>query len=94
MAKATWNGETIAESDHIEVVEGNVYFPRSALKAEHFTASETTSVCGWKGTANYFDVVVGGQRNHDAAWYYADPKPAAANIRDHVAFWRGVTVTR
>ena len=94
MAKASWNGVTIAESDRCEVVEGNLYFPRDALKAEHFGASTTTTVCGWKGTANYLDVIVDGQRNHDAAWYYADPKPAAANIRDHVAFRRGVTVTR
>lgn len=94
MAKASWNGVTIAESDHCEVVEGNLYFPRAALKEQCFGASTTTTVCGWKGTANYLDVIVDGQRNHDAAWYYADPKPAAANIRDHVAFWRGVTVTR
>ena len=94
MARATWNGVTIAQSDTFEVVEGNVYFPREALRAEHFAASEKTTVCGWKGTANYFDVVVDGQRNPDAAWYYADPKPAAQNIRGHVAFWRGVTVTR
>jgi uncharacterized protein (DUF427 family) len=94
MARATWNGVTIAESDTFEVVEGNVYFPRDALREEHFAASEKTTVCGWKGTANYLDVVVDGQRNADAAWYYADPRPAAQNIRGHVAFWRGVTVTR
>lgn len=94
MAKATWNGATIAESDDIVVVEGNLYFPRSALESEHFTASETTTVCGWKGTANYLDITVAGQRNPAAAWYYADPKPAAAQIRDRVAFWKGVVVTR
>jgi uncharacterized protein (DUF427 family) len=94
MAKATWNGVTIAESEQFEVVEGNVYFPRGSLRAENFKESETTTVCGWKGTASYFDVVVDGQVNRDAAWYYAAPKPAAANIRGHVAFWRGVTVTR
>lgn len=94
MARASWNGVTIAESDSFEVVEGNVYFPRAALRAEHFAESDTTSVCGWKGLANYFHVVVDGQRNADAAWYYANPRPAAANIRGHVAFWRGVTVTR
>lgn len=94
MAKATWNGVTIAESDTYEVVEGNVYFPRAALRAQCFAPSDTTTVCGWKGTANYLHVVVDGQHNRDAAWYYAEPKPAAANIRDHVAFWRGVTVTR
>ena len=94
MARASWNGVTIAESDNFEVVEGNVYFPRAALKEEHFAASDTTSVCGWKGTASYFHVVVDGQRNADAAWYYPEPKQAAANIRGYVAFWRGVTVTR
>ncbi len=94
MATANWNGVTIAESGEYEVVEGNVYFPRSALREQYFAPSATTSVCGWKGTANYFDVIVDGQKNQGAAWYYADPKPAAANIRGYVAFWRGVTVTR
>lgn len=94
MAKATWNGVTIAESNDHELVEGNVYFPRSALHEQYFTPSPTTTVCGWKGTANYLNIVVDGQQNRDAAWYYADPKSAAANIRGHVAFWRGVTVTR
>ncbi len=94
MAKATWNGVTIAESTDHELVEGNVYFPRSALHEQYFTPSPTTTVCGWKGTANYLNIVVDGQQNRDAAWYYADPKSAAANIRGHVAFWRGVTVTR
>jgi uncharacterized protein (DUF427 family) len=94
MAKATWNGVTIAESNDHELVEGNVYFPRSALHEQYFTPSATTTVCGWKGTANYLNIVVDGQQNRDAAWYYADPKSAAANIRGHVAFWRGVTVTR
>lgn len=94
MAKATWNGVTIAESNDHELVEGNVYFPRSALHEQYFTPSATTTVCGWKGTANYLNIVVDGQENRDAAWYYADPKSAAANIRGHVAFWRGVTVTR
>ena len=94
MAKATWNGATIAESDDCQIVEGNAYFPRSALVADCFVDSDTTSVCGWKGTASYLDVLVDGQRNRDAAWYYPDPKSAAANIRGHVAFWRGVTVTR
>ncbi len=94
MAKATWNGVTIAESNDHELVEGNVYFPRSALHEQYFTPSPTTTVCGWKGTANYLNIVVDGQENRDAAWYYADPKSAAANIRGHVAFWRGVTVTR
>ena len=94
MATATWNGATIAESDDIVVVEGNLYFPRDAVRDEFITASAHTSVCGWKGTANYFDLSVAGQRNPNAAWYYADPKPAAAQIRGRVAFWKGVTVTR
>ena len=94
MAKAVWNGRTIAESKDFETVEGNVYFPPQALKREYLKPSDHTSVCGWKGTANYFHVVVNGQQNRDAAWYYASPKQAAANIRGHVAFWRGVTVTR
>jgi uncharacterized protein (DUF427 family) len=94
MAKATWNGATIAESDDIVVVEGNLYFPRDSVRSEHITASEHTTVCGWKGTANYYDLKVGDQRNQNAAWYYADPKPAAAQIQGRVAFWKGVTVTR
>ena len=94
MAKATWNGATIAESDDIVVVDGNLYFPRDSVRSEHITASEHTTVCGWKGTANYYDLKVGDQRNQNAAWYYADPKPAAAQIQGRVAFWKGVTVTR
>ncbi|MGB5813130.1 MAG: DUF427 domain-containing protein [Polyangiales bacterium] len=94
MAKATWQGTVIAESDEFEVVEGNVYFPASALKNEHFEQSGHHSVCGWKGTASYYHVVVGAQRNEDAAWYYPDPKSAAANIKGHVAFWKGVSVER
>ena len=94
MAKAIWKGTVVAESDTFEVVEGNVYFPPSALKREHFTDSSTTTVCGWKGTANYYDVVVGGETNRDAAWVYRTPKDAAKNIEGFVAFWRGVTVER
>jgi len=92
MARASWQGTVIAESDAFESVEGNVYFPPGALRRENLTDSATTTVCSWKGTAHYYDVVVDGQVNHDAAWYYPDPKPAAKNIKDHVAFWRGVTV--
>ena len=94
MAKAIWNGEVLAESDRFEVVEGNVYFPAEALKREHFTDSATHTECGWKGTASYFDVVAGGKVNKDAAWYYPDPKAAAANIKGHIAFWKGVTVEK
>ena len=94
MARATWNGAVIAESDTYEVVEGNVYFPPGAVKREHLRDSATHTVCGWKGTASYYDVVVDGQTNADAAWYYPDPKDAAANVRDHVAFWKGVQVEK
>ena len=88
--KATWQGEILAESDDTVVVEGNHYFPADALRRECFRDSETHSVCPWKGTACYYDVIVGDQVNADAAWYYPGPKSAAAEIRDRVAFWRGV----
>ncbi len=94
MAKATWNGETIAESDVFEIVEGNVYFPREAVRDEVLRDSPTHTVCPWKGTASYYTVVVNGKENPDAAWYYPEPKPAAANITGKVAFWRGVEVER
>ena len=94
MAKATWNGATIAESDRFEVVEGNVYFPADAVDRALLKESATHTVCPWKGTASYYTVVVDGKENPDAAWYYPDPKPAASNIAGHVAFWRGVQVTR
>jgi uncharacterized protein (DUF427 family) len=90
--KATWNGATLAESDATIVVEGNQYFPPDAIKAEYFRPSETHTVCGWKGTASYYDVVVDGKVNTDAAWYYPDTMQAANNIRGYVAFWKGVTV--
>jgi uncharacterized protein (DUF427 family) len=92
MPKAIWNGQVIAESERFETVEGNIYFPPEALKAEYFKDSPTTTVCGWKGTAKYYSVAVDGKENSDAAWYYPDPKPAARNIAGHVAFWRGVRV--
>ena len=92
MPKAVWNGTVIAESDNTEVVEGNHYFPLDSIKQEYFQKCDTTTVCGWKGTANYYDIVVGGDVNAGAAWYYADPKPDAANIKDRVAFWKGVQV--
>ena len=91
--KATWNGTVIAESDETIVVEGNHYFPADSVKKEHFEESATTSVCPWKGTANYFSVVAGGESNTDAAWYYPSPKPDAKNIEGHVAFWKGVEVS-
>ena len=95
MPQATWNGTVIADApaDAIEMVEGNVYFPVSAVKPEHLATSSTHTVCGWKGTASYYDVVVDGQVNKDAAWYYPDPKPDAGAVRDRIAFWKGVQVT-
>ena len=94
VARATWNGSTIAESDRVELVEGNVYFPPEAVKAELLRASKTHTVCGWKGTASYYDVVVGDEVNRDAAWYYPQTKDAAKNIEGWVAFWHGVNVDR
>ena len=90
--KAIWNDKVIAESDTIETVEGNAYFPGASVKREFFKPSDTHTVCGWKGTASYYDVVVDGEVNKDAAWFYPDPKEAAANIKDFVAFWRGVKI--
>ena len=92
MAKAVWNGAVLAESATFETVDGNVYFPPDSLNKAYFKESATTTVCPWKGTASYWTVVVDGAVNADAAWYYPAPKDAAANIKDHVAFWRGVTV--
>jgi uncharacterized protein (DUF427 family) len=90
--RATWNGTVLAESDDTVVVEGNHYFPSEAVHSEYFEDSDTTSVCPWKGTASYRTVVVDGERNPDAAWYYPDPKDAAKEITDRVAFWNGVEV--
>ena len=92
MPKATWNGATIAESNDTVVVEGNHYFPRASVNAAHLLDSATTSVCPWKGTASYHSLAVDGAENKDAAWYYPDPKPAAAEIKDRIAFWKGVKV--
>jgi uncharacterized protein (DUF427 family) len=92
MMKATWKGEVLAESDETVVVEGNHYFPVDSIRREHFRESETHTICPWKGTASYYDVVVGGDVNKDAAWFYPEPKDAASEIKDRVAFWRGVKV--
>ena len=92
MTTASWNGEVIAESDNTVIVEGNHYFPLEAVKPGVLTPSSTTSVCPWKGKAEYYSVQAGGAENRDAAWYYADPKSAAAEIRGRVAFWKGVEV--
>jgi uncharacterized protein (DUF427 family) len=92
MATASWNGAVIADSDACEIVEGNHYFPPEAVRHEHLRPSDHTSVCHWKGTASYYDVVVGGEVNRNAAWYYPEPFEAARNIKGRIAFWRGVKV--
>ena len=91
--KATWNGTVLAESDDTVVIEGNHYFPPAALRREHFAASDQHTTCPWKGEASYYDIVVDGETNAGAAWYYPAPKDAAAEIKDHVAFWKGVEIT-
>ena len=91
--RAIWNDQVIAESDETVVVEGNHYFPPQSVKQEFLRSVSNTTLCPWKGTAHYYDVVVGEQANEGAAWYYPEPKEKAAQIRDHIAFWRGVTVT-
>jgi len=91
--KAIWNGTVIADSDDTVVVEGNHYFPLAAVKATLLEPSTHTSVCPWKGTANYYTLKVGDQRNANAVWYYAEPKEAAKQIKGRVAFWKRVTVT-
>jgi uncharacterized protein (DUF427 family) len=92
MPKAVWNNAVIAASDKTIVVEGNHYFPSEAVHAEFLAPSATHTVCSWKGTASYYDVVVDGQVNKDAAWYYPEPKDAAKEIAGYIAFWRGVQV--
>jgi uncharacterized protein (DUF427 family) len=89
---ATWNGQIIAASDNCVAFDNNTYFPPDALHQEFFTSSAHTSVCGWKGTANYMDVVVDGKTNANAMWVYNDPKSAASAIKKYVAFWKGVEV--
>jgi uncharacterized protein (DUF427 family) len=91
--KAIWNDTVIAESDDTVVVEGNHYFPIDSVRPETITDSDNHSVCPWKGTASYYNVVAGGATNTDAAWYYPTPKPAAAQIEGRIAFWKGVQVT-
>ncbi len=92
MPKATWNNIVLAESEQTEIVEGNHYFPPESLNREHFRECDAQTVCPWKGTASYYDVVADGQVNEQAAWYYPEPKEAAANIKGYVAFWKGVLV--
>ncbi|MFX0574852.1 DUF427 domain-containing protein [Nocardia nepalensis] len=90
--RAVWNGIVLAESDDTVVVEGNHYFPAESLNTDYFRDSDTHTVCGWKGLASYYTVEVEGAKNPDAAWYYPDPKPEAEQVRDRVAFWKGVDV--
>ena len=90
--KAIWQGQVIAESDQTIVIEGNHYFPPSAVNRKYLVGSEATSVCPWKGTAHYYTLRVNGKENRDAAWYYPTPKKAAAEIEGYIAFWRGVEV--
>ncbi len=91
--KAIWNGAVLAESDDTVVVEGNHYFPPKSVNRAYFVESSTHTRCPWKGLASYYTIDVEGRRNPDAAWYYPDPSQAAAAIKDHVAFWKGVNVT-
>ena len=92
MARAIWNGRIIAESDDTIVIESNHYFPSESLNHELLKESSHTTVCGWKGTASYFDIVVDGKTNPQAAWFYPNPKEAVIQIQDHVAFWKGVAI--
>ena len=91
--KATWNGSVIAESKDTIVIEGNHYFPADSIDKTYFKDNPKTTVCPWKGTASYYDVVVDGETNAGAAWYYPTPKDAAAEIQNYVAFWQGVEVS-
>jgi uncharacterized protein (DUF427 family) len=90
--KAIWNGEELANSNETQVVEGNHYFPPNSLNMQFFKQSDKSTVCSWKGLANYYDIEVKGNSNKDAAWYYAVPKSAASNIAGYIAFWKGVEV--
>ncbi|QJD95322.1 DUF427 domain-containing protein [Mucilaginibacter robiniae] len=91
--KALWNNQVIAESDRTIVVENNHYFPKESVNAEFLKSSDTHTTCPWKGLASYYTLQVDGQQNKDAAWYYPQPKDAAGQIKDYVAFWKGVKVT-
>ena len=92
MKRATWNGAVIAESETIQVVDGYPYFPPDSIRWDHLREIEKTTVCGWKGTASYYDVVVGDEVNGGAAWVYKTTKPAAKHVEGHIGFWRGVRV--
>ena len=90
--KATWKGVVIAQSDDLVVLEGNQYFPESSLNRDYVTFSNHKTSCPWKGQASYYSLIVDGELNPDAAWYYADPKPEAEEIKGRVAFWKGVKI--
>jgi len=90
--RAAWNDATLAESDKTIVIEGNHYFPPESIKTQYFQPSETHTTCPWKGEASYYNLFVAGETNKDAAWYFPEPKSAAAEIKNYVAFWRGVKV--
>lgn len=90
--KVIWNGETIAESNTILNIEGNRYFPENTVNQKFLKKSDTNTVCHWKGVASYYDIVVNGKTNKDAAWYYPEPKEMASKIKNHIAFWKGVEV--
>jgi uncharacterized protein (DUF427 family) len=92
MVRAEWKGMILAESDHVRIVEGNVYFPPESVRSECLKESPTRTVCPWKGEAHYYTVIAGEEENPDAAWYYPEPKPAAQQICNYVAFWKGVKV--
>ena len=94
MPRAIWNGIVLAESDRTQMVEGNHYFPPDSINREYFKQSDTQTVCPWKGRASYYTIEVDGKVNTAAAWTYPSPSQAAANIKDHVAFWRGVKVEK
>lgn len=91
--KAIWNGKIVAESDNTIVVEGNQYFPPDSIKKEYFSETDKHTICPWKGQASYYDVIVDNQANRDAAWYYPEPKDAAREIKNYVAFWNGVEIS-
>ena len=94
MARATWNGTVIADSDNVQTVDGYAYFPPQSIKHEFLKPSSHTSVCPWKGTASYFTIAVDGKENPDAAWVYREPKPEAAHLKGHIGFWRGVEIQK
>lgn len=92
--KAYWKNQLLAASDETKIIEGNHYFPKQSINERFFKSSDTTTFCPWKGEASYFSIEVNHEVNKDAAWFYPDPKPAAAEIKDYIAFWKGVEVTK